>query len=171
MIRLSRKVPGTTLAPVPVYWSDSMLYHVMPRPCLKYLGFGPAWIALLGARKRNPSADAVSPMGCDGKVLLGGHDHCIRRVERLRADEVLAQPGQPALPQRRMVVANEWLEPDVASLHDQNGAEACLEVRHVDRLVVEAGECPGKAGSPHHLEKDVRDPTFRNQVANPASQR
>src|SRR5215218_5311055 len=34
----------------------------MPRPAPKYFGLGPAWMALLGATKRIPSADATSPL-------------------------------------------------------------------------------------------------------------
>src|SRR4051812_23255651 len=35
---------------------------VMPRPAPKYFGLGPAWMALLGATKRMPSAEATSPL-------------------------------------------------------------------------------------------------------------
>src|SRR3954463_7608877 len=33
----------------------------MPRPAPKYLGLAPAWMALPGATKRMPSAEATSP--------------------------------------------------------------------------------------------------------------
>jgi hypothetical protein len=37
------------------------LYQVTPRDWPKYFGFGPAWMALDGAVKRMPSAEATSP--------------------------------------------------------------------------------------------------------------
>jgi hypothetical protein len=36
------------------------LYQVTPRDWPKYFGFGPAWMALAGAVKRMPSAEATA---------------------------------------------------------------------------------------------------------------
>ncbi len=57
---LSRRVPGTTIPLRPLNWFDIRLYQVTPRDWPKYFGFGPAWMALAGAVKRMPSAEATA---------------------------------------------------------------------------------------------------------------
>ena len=69
-----------------------------------------------------------------------------------------------------VIVPGERFETDIAGLRDQDSAEACFEVLHIGWLLIEMGERPGETGALHHLEKNVRDPAFRHQVANLVSQ-
>src|SRR2546423_15368387 len=54
----------------------------MPRPAPKYFGLGPAWIALLGATKRMPSAEATSPLP---QMWAIGRAFCAATIRALAA--------------------------------------------------------------------------------------
>src|SRR6267378_3025805 len=55
----------------------------MPRPAPKYFGLGPAWIALLGATKRMPSAEATSPLP---QMWAIGRAFCAATIRALAAE-------------------------------------------------------------------------------------
>lgn len=80
---------------IPEYWSDIRLYHVTPRPSLKYLGLGPACTVRTGTTNRIPSADATSPppqIFARGRGLRARRTKSVAAKNRGIAVRVVADP-------------------------------------------------------------------------------
>ena len=137
----------------------------MPRPAPKYFGLGPAWMALLGATKRMPSAEATSPLPqtwAMGKAFCAATMPGIGGGNGFWPDEVLTDPGQPGAVERRLVGADQRLETDVAGLRDQRAAQAGGEILDTRMALADMGEGVGEARSRGNLQHDVRQVDLRH---------
>jgi hypothetical protein len=115
-------------------------------------------MALDGAVKRMPSAEATSPRTPDfgeRQRGVGGHDPRAGGCDGFRADEVLADPGQTLPPECRNILPADRLDADIAGFGDQGGAQAGLEMLYPGLPLAEMGEGLGKAGALHDFQEQV----------------
>jgi hypothetical protein len=111
-------------------------------------------MALDGAVKRMPSAEATSPapqIFDERQRGMGGHDPRTGGRDGFRPDEVLADPGQALPPECWNILPANRLDADIAGFGDQRGAQAGFEMLYPSLPLAEMGEGFGKAGSTSHF--------------------
>src|SRR3954469_21289698 len=103
----------------------------MPRPAPKYFGFGPAWMALLGATKRIPSAEATSPLP---QIWAIGRTFCAATIRALAAAMVSGRTKFWLTQDSRARLSAGW---SVRTIGSEAGVQAWA-ISAAQRLVVNA---------------------------------
>src|SRR4051812_26762738 len=124
----------------------------MPRPALKYFGLGPAWMALLGATKRMPSAAATSP---PPQICAMGSAFCAATIRELAPAIVSGRMKFWLTQDSRFRLSAGWsvrtrgsnLQADVAGLCDQPTAQAGREILDAGMAFADMGEGVGETGA------------------------
>ena len=83
------------------------------------------------------------PVLRDGQLCMRRYDLGVRGCERFCLDEILTDPGRPASPQDRMIVANDRLKSDVAALGNECCAQTDFEVANLRGSFTRVGEQAG----------------------------
>src|SRR4051794_25518462 len=126
MSRLSRRVPGTTMAqPGELVGDEVVVGDAAASAEVFWIGAG------MDGTARRHETDAVgrghlatSPDVGDRQSVLCRHDFGVGRGDGLGPDEVLADPGKPGTAERWLIGADHRLEADIAGLRDQRTTEA-----------------------------------------------
>src|SRR4051794_41956506 len=120
----------------------------MPRPAPKYLGLAPAWMALPGATKRMPSAEATSPFPHTWAI---GRAFCAATIRALAAAIVLGRMKFWLTQDSRLRLSAGWSGRTI-------GSKPVLQawgVRPPHRL---GGEPPARAWGPPTWGKAAAEP-------------
>ena len=98
-----------------------------PRSKPKYLGLGPACRVRTGNHEpESVRRDhfATAPVLHEQNLILLGHQAGIGVNQRLIANEVLTDLGEPSTSQSRRIIPRQRLQSDIARLREEDGTEA-----------------------------------------------